>query len=354
MKSSSILLITLCGLLVSLPCLAEEAAAPTPRVAVTADGEGDAESTPESAASLPTDTAGFVEAMAEQITAIGQTPVCDEVTGRCRYSYQRTDAPAQEIQLWYSASSNTVYIFANRLAEATIDNNATPVLVRHLAAVNWVLRLARFEWNSADGEVRLSTVQNVDTSFDRRALRGLLRFVQGAVDRYQPEIAQILSDHESAPELPSPAQAGEVTVSDRHGYMAAIEEELRALGVTPTCDAEHGRCTYEFDSETASNVFGVTVSYNHRDNTVTVAIDRYLSAPTQNPRTGAILQRLLELNWQLLVPAYQWNASSNQIRLHGIMNTDSNFDRRAFRGVIQAVHATGEQNYRALRAMLNP
>ncbi len=357
MKSLSISILTLCVLFVASTSFAEDAAAPAPTAEATTAEATTAEEEAETAgptANLPTDTAGFVEAMQEQITEIGQTPSCDAATGRCRYTYQGPSGSGQEIQLWYSASSSTVYIFVNHLAEAPLDNPATPVLVRHLAALNWVLRLARFEWNSTDGEVRLSTVQNVDTSFDRRALRGLLRFVQGAVDRFQPEIAQILADHENPPDLPSPAAASEATVADRHGYMAAIEEELRALGVTPTCDAEHGRCTYEFDSAEASNVFGVTVAYDSRENTVSVSMDRYMTAPTQNPRTERILQRLLELNWEHLVPAYHWNGSNHQVRLFGVLNTDSNFDRRAFRGVILAVHGAGERNYRALRGMLNP
>lgn len=349
MRKRIVVMGAICGLLTGGIAQAEQAAQPDAATAAPTE-QVEAQVSP----NLPADTAGFVAAMNEQITSLGRTPTCDEQTGRCRYSFQAAGS-RHEVQLWYSGSSHSIYIFVNHLAEATVDNPATPVLLRHLAAASWIMRLARFEWNAANGEVRVSIVQNVDTAFDRRAFRGLLRFIEGAVSRYQPEITQILADHESAPEAPAPSEASEPSeVADQHGYLNAIEEELRALGLNPSCDAARGRCTYDFDSQAASNVFNVVVAYDSRDNTVTTSIDRFLIATPQNPRSARLLQRLLELNWQQLVPMYQWNSSTNQVRLAAVINTDSNFDRRAFRGVVQAVHAAGERNYRALRSMLNP
>lgn len=304
---------------------------------------------------MPTDTGGFVEAIREQITRAGRSPSCDEARGRCSYLYEGEGGRRQEVQVWYSGESRTIYIFAPWVATSGVDSPATPVVARHLAAIGRMLNIARFEWNPASGEVRLSTVMNVDSNLDRRALVGLTRLVEQGVDRYAPALDRIARDHEHAPPPPRPAAPpAETTVRDQHGYVAAIEQELEALGLRTTCDAAHGRCTYELDSTSARNVFPVVVQYNPESATVLITTDRYLSAPMDNPRTDRLLQRLLELNWEQLVPMFQWDAGTGHVRLTAAMNTDTNFDRRAFRGVVQALHAVAERNYRALRTVLNP
>ncbi len=361
MKTRIFWMIALCTTLVGGTTAAETAQRPAP-----AEDEGEEEGEEqeggegEEAPSLgrrPADRAGFVQAMSEEISEIGQRPVCEEAAGRCRYHYQSGEQ-SYEIQLWYGESTETIYIFVNHMAEAPATSSATPGLLRYLAAASWELRIARFEWSSETGEVRLSTVQNVDTNLDRRALRNLLRFVQDAVDRYRADIARLLDDEteeDDAPEPPAPGPERAEQVNDRHGYMDAIEQELERMGLNPACDAEQGTCTYDFDAtEEAMNVFGVTVRYDSRTNVVLVSVDRYLTLPPENPRTEAALQRLLELNWEQLVPMFQWNSRTNNVRLVGALNTDSNFDRRAFRGVVGGVHAAAARNYRAFRTMLNP
>lgn len=313
------------------------------------------EATSETVTSLPESVAGFVVEMSEQIKAVGGRPVCDEEGGRCRYRYRGAGEQSHEIHLWYGETSKTIYIFVNHYASAEGTNAATPVLMRHLSAMSRSLGIARFEWNEADGEVRLSTVMNVDTNFDRNALRGLLRFIQDSADRFKPQIDSVLENHEEAPIPPQPS-AGETpdSVSDRYGYMSAIEEELTTMGLNATCDADAGRCTFELDSEEARNVFNISVQYNSQSNTVLVVAERFLSATTDNPRTDRLLQRITALNWQQLVPMFQWDASDGQMRVVGVINTDSNLDRRAFRSVVQSVNQVAARHYRELRGMLNP
>lgn len=305
--------------------------------------------------SMPADVAGFTKAMSEQITAVGGEPQCTETKGRCTYRYSGAGARVHEIQLWYSETNRTIYVFVNHLASAPQTGATTPTVVRHLAAASRAMGKGRFEWNPTDGEVRLSAVLNVDTNFDGRALQSLLRFVQEQADRYAGQVAGLVQSTERAPALARPS-AGETpgAVSDPNGYMNAIEQELTGLQLSPTCLPAQGRCTFELDSEEARNVFAVTVQYNSADQTVMVAIDQYMTATSDNPRTDRLLQRLMELNWQQLVPMFQWNAADGRVRLAGLLNTDSNFDRRAFRGVVQAVDAVAARRYRELRTLMNP
>lgn len=318
------------------------------------ENEADAdEAENEDISALPEDMAGFVAAMREQIEQVDGDPNCDAQTGRCWYHYSGEGDETHEIHLWYSDVSQTIYIFVNHFVTAPQDA-ADPALVHYLSALNRVMEIARFEWNPTDGEVRLSTVINVDTNLDRHALRNVLRLVQDAATRYHSQVAELVEDAEDADDLPAPRNRSNQTVSDRFGYMGAIEEELSSLGYSPTCDAERGRCTFEIDSEVARNVFPIVVQYNSPADTVLITTDRFIQAPADNENTTQLLQRLLELNWAQLAPMFQWNSNDGTVRLAAMINTDSNFDRRAFRSVVQALRQQTETNYRELRAIAAP
>jgi hypothetical protein len=303
---------------------------------------------------MPRTPAQFATAINEQIAELGHTPHCRPQAGQCHYWYRSAANSEHEIRLWYNAGTRTIYVFVNRFAEASMNSAAAPVLLRHAAAASRVAEIGRFEWDARNGELRLSTVLNVDSNMDRRALRNLLRLVQAAVDQFAPHFAAIAENHETARPLPTPPAAATGSVSDRYGYMNAIQEELDALGLRPQCQTQQGRCTYEIDSTEARTIIPFVVQYDGRANTLLVTTDRYVTAGSDNPRTDRLLQQLMELNWQQLVPMYQWNAADGKVRLAGALNTDSNLDRRAFRSVVQAVNRVAQRNFRELRGILNP
>ena len=66
--------------------------------------------------------------------------------------------------------------------------------VRRLMELNWSLLVAKLEWNAADGEVRLSMIQNTDSNFDRRAFRGLVRRIESLADRYARELERLSAE----------------------------------------------------------------------------------------------------------------------------------------------------------------
>jgi len=51
---------------------------------------------------------------------------------------------------------------------------------------------------------------------------------------------------------------------------------------------------------------------------------------------------------------FQWNSSDGTLRVAGVLNTDTNLDRRALRGVIGAVDTVVARHYREFRDILNP
>lgn len=51
----------------------------------------------------------------------------------------------------------------------------------------------------------------------------------------------------------------------------------------------------------------------------------------------------MEINWEMLVGRFEWSAQTGELRLSATLNTDSNFDRRAFRGVVRALLRLAER-----------
>ena len=126
-------------------------------------------------------------------------------------------------------------------------------------------------------------------------------------------------------------------------YAAALQAELTAMQRQPSCSAEaRGRfhCTFT-GSGTAGSVMHAV--YSDQTDTVYVYLERYAMLPPDAPQTPTLLRRMMELNWQLLVGKLEWSARSGEVRLSAVLNTDSNFDRRALRSTVLALETVAER-----------
>jgi hypothetical protein len=131
-------------------------------------------------------------------------------------------------------------------------------------------------------------------------------------------------------------------------YLAAMERELSALGIAATCEAdgpERAACTYEARGQVSSRSFAIRILYSDRTDTLYLHVPSYLSAPADGAHTMALLCRLMELNWRLLLGKFEWDAVEGEVRLAMVLNTDSNFDRRAFRSAVRGIAALADRYY---------
>jgi hypothetical protein len=71
-------------------------------------------------------------------------------------------------------------------------------------------------------------------------------------------------------------------------------------------------------------------------------------APGNEAGTLPLLRRLMELNWSLLLGKLEWDPTDGEVRLAMILNTDSNFDRRAFRSAIRGIGQLADRFYNEL------
>lgn len=123
-------------------------------------------------------------------------------------------------------------------------------------------------------------------------------------------------------------------------YLEAMRTELEAMQIPAACEAEsatRARCTYRHHGRTTNRELQVHLVYSDETDTIYFYVDDYMDAPPAAESTAAVLRRLMELNWQLLLGKFEWNPADGDVRLAIVMNTDSNFDRRTFRSVIRTI-----------------
>ncbi len=156
-----------------------------------------------------------------------------------------------------------------------------------------------------------------------------------------PSLAAAQEEPEEAPPEPSAEHAVEQAPEGQPRYLHAMQEELTAMGVRgATCEAmdrERGRCTFTARGISTGREFTVHLVYSDRTDTIYAYVERYLVAPADGETTPALMRRLMELNWSMLLGKLEWDSTDGEVRLSMVINTDSNFDRRAFRSAIRAI-----------------
>ena len=130
-------------------------------------------------------------------------------------------------------------------------------------------------------------------------------------------------------------------------YLTQMQAELQAMGLSPQCasaNAQAGSCTTRASAPPAAangqpsnRRFVLSLQYDDNSDTIYVYVDHYALLHGDAQNAGQVFRRLLELNWEMLIGRFEWSSASGEIRLSAVMNTDSNFDRRAFRGVVRSV-----------------
>jgi hypothetical protein len=129
-------------------------------------------------------------------------------------------------------------------------------------------------------------------------------------------------------------------------YLTQMQAELQAMGLAPQCtsaNANAGSCTTRASAPAAANGqqsarrFVLSLQYDDNSDTIYAYVDHYASLRGDAPNAAQTFRRLLEMNWEMLIGRFEWSAASGEIRLSAVMNTDSNFDRRAFRGVVRSL-----------------
>ncbi len=124
-------------------------------------------------------------------------------------------------------------------------------------------------------------------------------------------------------------------------YLAAMQSELEGMRVRgarcEATDAQRARCTFTARGISTGREFTIQLVYSDRTDTIYIYVERFLVVPADGQTTNAVLRRLMELNWSLLLGKLEWDSTDGEVRLAMILNTDSNFDGRAFRSAVRGI-----------------
>jgi hypothetical protein len=137
-------------------------------------------------------------------------------------------------------------------------------------------------------------------------------------------------------------------------YAAAIEQELSHMGIAAQCAREPSQrfhCSWRRALASGAGDLALHAVYSDESDTIYLYVERYLVQPSDAAQTPALLRRLMELNWELLVGKLEWSPRSGEVRLSATLSTDSNFDRRAFRSTIRALESVAERYRTELQSL---
>jgi hypothetical protein len=150
----------------------------------------------------------YFDVVESELSAMSVSATCqvtDENRATCNYVHhgQRSEHDFT-LKLIYSDESDTIFMYVDRFLMAPIANPGTPALLAHLMELNWAMLAGKFEWDSNDGEIRLSVTLHTDSNFDRRAFRNLLHSLALRADRYYVELRRMVT-----PDSDSDSDTGE-------------------------------------------------------------------------------------------------------------------------------------------------
>jgi len=164
--------------------------------------------------------------------------------------------------------------------------------------------------------------------------------------------ASAQDDAAPEPSEDTPTTETETVEEGQPRYLAAIERELTSMRVRgaqcEAADPQRARCEFTARGITTGREFPVRMVYSDRTDTVYLYVERFLTVPADGQTTNAVLRRLMELNWTLLLGKFEWSPTDGEVRIAMLLNTDSNFDRRAFRGAVRAIEQLADRYYNEL------
>lgn len=183
----------------------------------------------------------------------------------------------------------------------------------------------------------------------------LVGVVLGRLSYEGPAFAQAGQDA-GTPAAPAAGAHEAATVPEgQPRYLAAMREELTAMGIADAAceatDSQRAHCRLTQSGSTTARAYEVHLNYSDVTDTIYAYVDRYLVATGEGAHTDAVMRRLMELNWTMLLGKFEWDPTDGEVRLAMVLNTDSNFDRRAFRSTVRALTALADRHYGELNRL---
>jgi len=142
--------------------------------------------------------------------------------------------------------------------------------------------------------------------------------------------------------VPFFARAEDNKAPDKSDYMPVIRQELARLELQAFCDDAERFCRYKKSIGKDGPNFEIVVRYSQKTDTVYIYIESFLDLDGEEPSKDLAL-KLLEINREMVTAKFEWDRTAGSIRLSVTINTDSNFDRRAFRSQLKGIWTAAQR-----------
>ena len=126
---------------------------------------------------------------------------------------------------------------------------------------------------------------------------------------------------------------------DRMNYVYKVEKSVKVSDVELLMRGDNGN-------------YQLRIFIDDPRKVVYMCINRLMTIPDSHPRKSAVLQRLMELNWELLIGKYEWDKSDGEVRVSYTFSTENGVGYEAFVACFQLLVLTADRHYPKLMRLM--
>ena len=156
-------------------------------------------------------------------------------------------------------------------------------------------------------------------------------------------------------EVPPPAEqtpAGEAQPATDGVTVVTITSYLEEMGYVYKVDKSGKVPEIELLMRGNNSNYDLRIFIDDPRKIVYTAVNRIMTVPNVHPRKYALLQRLMELNWELLIGKYEWDKSDGEVRLSYTFSTENGLGYDAFAACFQLLVLTADRDYPKLMKLM--
>jgi hypothetical protein len=137
----------------------------------------------------------YFPAIRQELARLNIKGQCNDASSSCVCSKTikgSKSADVLEMVIHHSVRTATIYIYIDHFLTLPAETTLPADLAKRMLILNAEMVTAKFEWDEATGGVRLSTVLNIDSNFDRKAFRSQVLGLWEVAAEVRPQLQALM------------------------------------------------------------------------------------------------------------------------------------------------------------------